>query len=227
MPTHRSPHTLLKLFESKKVVDLQALQKALGNVSAMTVFRYLKQIPYRSSYNHNGRYYTMHEPSRYDRYGLWSYGDIHFSMDGNLSQTVRRLVYEAEAGATHQELYERLRVRVHNTLYVLFRKGEIERKQVVSVYIYLHTDPTIQEVQLKHRNQQIVTQESDIAEGKINDRIVIQILLTLLRNPGAKAVEVVQHLYGHSPPISMDQVRTVFEIYNLDNIKEKGGSSNC
>jgi hypothetical protein len=46
-------------------------------------------------------------------------GDVHFSVDGSLAQTVRRLVYEMEAGATHRELQERLRVRVHTTLMTL------------------------------------------------------------------------------------------------------------
>jgi hypothetical protein len=108
----RSAETLVDLFASETVADLPRLQVALGGASSMTAFRYLRQIPYRRSYNHNGRYYCLHEPSRYDRLGLWGKGDVHFSVDGSLGQTVRRLVYEMEAGATHRELQERLRVRV-------------------------------------------------------------------------------------------------------------------
>ena len=71
----RSAETLVNLFASETVVDLPRIQEALVGVSSMTACRYLKQIPYRRSYNHNGRYYCLHEPSRYDRLGLWGKGD--------------------------------------------------------------------------------------------------------------------------------------------------------
>jgi hypothetical protein len=70
MAQPRSAETLLDLFASETVVDLPRIQEALGGASSMTAFRYLRQIPYRRSYNHNGRYYCLHEPSRYDRLGL-------------------------------------------------------------------------------------------------------------------------------------------------------------
>jgi hypothetical protein len=219
-----SLEAITKLFESKKVIDLAVIQSALGGVSAMTVFRYLQKIPYRRSYNYNGRYYTKHEPSQYDRYGLWSHGDIHFSQDGSLVKTVKRLVYEAEAGATHQELNEILRVRVHNTLYGLFSKCEIKREKILYFYIYLHNDPAKREIQIKNRNQQIISQKAAAAEGKISERIVIQILLILIHHPGAKAADIVRYLYGQSPPISMKQVNEVFIRYELDKIGEKRGS---
>ena len=92
------------------------MQVALEDASRATAFRYLAQVPYRRSYNHNGRYYALHDRTRYDRFGLWSRGDVHLSIDGSLRATVRRLVHEAEAGATHRELQERLRIRVRTTL---------------------------------------------------------------------------------------------------------------
>ncbi len=117
----------------------------------MTAFRYLRQVPYRRSYNHNGRYYCLHEPSCYDRFGLWSWHSIHFSVDGSLGETVRRLVYEMEAGATHRELQERLRVRVHNALLTLLRQGEVNRERIAQVYAYLHPDPVIRGEQIGRR----------------------------------------------------------------------------
>jgi hypothetical protein len=56
MARARSAETLIDLLASETVVDLRRIQEALGGVSSMTAFRYLKQIPYRRSYNHNGRY---------------------------------------------------------------------------------------------------------------------------------------------------------------------------
>ena len=191
----------------------------------MTAFRYLKQVPYRRSYNHNGRYYCLHEPSRYDRLGLWSVGDIHFSVDGSLGKTVRRLVYEMEAGATHRELQEQLRVRVHNTLLTLLRRGEIERERLAQLYVYLHRDAAIRKRQIQRRESLLNPENTARVTTGVPDEIVIQVLLTLLHHPGAKAAEVVRYLRGHSPPVSMEQVGAVFARYDLESIGKKGGSS--
>ncbi len=227
MTKKRSPELLRQLLLSETVVDLPQIESALGGVSTITAFRYLRQLPYRRSYNHNGRYYCLHEPSRYDRFGLWSWDSIHFSVDGSLGKTVRRLVYEMEAGATHRELQERLRVRVHNTLLTLLRQGEIDRERIAQVYVYLHADPVIRGDQIRRRQALIATQETVSVEIEVEDRIIIQVLLVLLRHPGSKAADVVRYLRGHSPPITMSQVRIVFARYELDSIGKKGGASNC
>ena len=130
------------------------------------------------------------------------------------------------AGATHRELQERLRVRVHNTLLTLLRQGEIDREQIAQFYVYLHRDPVIRREQIGRRQALIATQETPPVEVEVGDRIVIQVLLVLLRHPGAKAADVVRHLRGHSPPITMAEVRLVFARYELDAIGKKGGATN-
>lgn len=225
MTQPRSAQTLLDLFAAETVVDLPRIQVALGGASSMTAFRYLRQVPYRRSYNHNGRYYCLHEPSRYDRLGLWSVGDVHFSVDGSLTKTVRRLVYEMEAGATHRELQERVRVRVHNTLLTLLRRGEIERERLAQLYLYLHRDAAIRAVQIQRREALLDVEETTRSAAEISDEIAIQVLLILLHHPGAKAAEVVRYLRGHSPPIAMEQVGAVFARYDLESIGKKGGGS--
>jgi hypothetical protein len=100
MPRSRSPDRLLGLLAERTVVDLPAIREALGGVTPMTAFRYLRQVPYRRSYDHNGRFYCLHDPSRYDRLGLWSHEGIHFSVDGSLKGTVRRMVQESAFDAS-------------------------------------------------------------------------------------------------------------------------------
>jgi len=221
MSLHRSPSLLLELLRSKPVVDLATIRSALGNVSHMTAFRYLRQVPYRRSYNQNGRYYSHHEPSRYDRFGLWSWQDIHFSVDGSLRNTVRRLVREAEAGATQRELQERLRVRVYNTLLDLLRKGEIDRDRLARVYVYLHTDRGVRASQLQRR-EEMLRSIAESREAETSDEVIIQVLLTLIRYPGLGPGEVVRRLRGHSPPVTTQQAEAVFTRYELG---EKGGPS--
>ncbi|NOY94579.1 MAG: hypothetical protein GXP55_25660, partial [Deltaproteobacteria bacterium] len=63
---------LIELLKSKPLVKFSEIQAALAGASRSTTFRYLEQVPYRSSYNHNGRFYMLHDPGRYDRWGLYS-----------------------------------------------------------------------------------------------------------------------------------------------------------
>lgn len=226
MAKKRSAERLRQLFISETIVDLSRIESALGDVSTITAFRYLREVAYRRSYNHNGRYYCLHEPSRYDRFGLWSSNGIHFSVDGSLGKTLRRLVYEREAGATHRELQERLRVRAHNTLLTLFRQCEIDRERIAQFYVYLHRDPVIRSDQIGRRQALIAAEEKISVELEVDDRTIIEVLLVLLRHRGAKAADVVRYLRGHSPPITMSEVRRVFARYELESICKKGGTSN-
>jgi hypothetical protein len=219
----KSPQEFLAgLLDARAVVDLPAIREALGGKSAMTAFRHLRRLPYRRSYNHNGRYYARHVPGRYDRFGLWSHGDIHFSVDGSLKETVRRLVCEAEAGATQRELQERLRVRVHNTLLVLVRAAEVHRGTAGGVYAYFHIESSVREAQVERRREDIARAAEMDAE--VDDQVIIRVLLVLIRHPGSSAADVARHLRGHSPPIAIQQVEAVFTRYELG---QKRGASSC
>lgn len=220
MSRRRSPEMLSQILSSESPVEFADLQAGLGGASTMTVYRYLRQVPYRCSYNRRGRFYTAYDPSRYDRFGLYSHGDIHFSVDGSLKKTVRRMVREAEAGATQKELQARLRVRVHNTLLDLVRAEEIHRERLVGVFLYVHIDAALREGQLLRR-QEHVRLES-VSGVDLDLEGVIQVLLVLLRHPGSRPQDVVRRLRGHEPPIRLAQIQAVFDRYDLG---QKGGST--
>jgi hypothetical protein len=224
----RSPENLLKLFESNETVEFKDIQGALDDASRATCFRYLQQVPYHRSYNCNGRYYTRKDPARYDRFGLFSYEDIFFSRDNTLGETIGRLVRESEAGWTQRELHDVLRVRVQVVLLNTFHQGKVEREKVHGFYVYVHPDPAVRGAQLNRRREraslEVPTKEG---EPEIGDPVIIQVLLTLLHHPGAKAADVVRYLRGHSPPVTMAEVRIVFARYELDSLGKKGGASNC
>jgi len=224
----RSPQVLVDLLETEGVVTFPALQAALGRASRATTFRYLRQVKYLRSYNHNGRYYTQRDPARFDRWGLYSVGDIHFSRDRTLGETLRRLVRESEAGWTQRELQELLRVRVQVLLLEAVRQEEIRREPVAGFYLYLHRDPSIGQRQLQRRQERIAARASrDEAGGGGDDEVIIQVLLSLIRHPGSRPADVVRLLRGHSPPIRLEQVVEIFARYELEEVGKKGGPMNC
>jgi len=178
-------------------------------------------IPYQRSYNCNGRFYTLHDPSRYDRHGLLSLGDAHFSKDGSLRATVKRLALESLTGMTQRELQDMLRVRVQVQLLALLEAGEVYREHFEGLYVYLHTEPEVRKAQLEQRKQR---KEALVkSPSKVSDAIIIQVLLVLIRHPGSKEADVARRLKGHSPPITLQQVESVFSRYSLS--EKKGAMS--
>lgn len=224
MSSQRSPKMVIDLLTEKTVVRFADLQRALGGPSVQTVFRYLKKVPYRRCYNHRGMYYTLHKPERYDQSGLWTWNGVHFSVNGSLKHTVRRMVCEAEIGASHKELQARLHIRVHNTLLQLVENSEIRREELDGHFVYLHPDVEVQETQLAKRREMLDAVRFEIEE--VIDAIVIQVLLVLIRYPASRTVgDVARRLKGHSPPITMQHVKVVFDRYILDDVGKKKGPS--
>jgi len=222
---NRSPDMIAHLFQSKDVVTFEEIQNALENASRATTFRHLKQVPYMRSYNYNGRYYSLRDPTLFDRWGLTSHGDIYFSRDGKLGDTVKRLVRESEAGMTQRELQNLLKVRVQVLLLEAVRHDKILREQVQGFYLYLHNNPATRDTQLKNRHDHIVSDRSLQDSVKVDDHIIIEVLLVLIRHPGHRPVDVVRALRGHVPPITMEQVKKVFSRYKLEEIGKKKGST--
>ena len=224
----RSPEMLVDVFKTKGVLTFSDLQNALGGASRATTFRYLKRVRYLRSYNHNGRYYTYRDPALFDRFGLYSHGDVHFSCDGTLGATLKRLVRDSPAGWTQRELQELLRVRVQVLLLEAVRHDEICRERVAGFYLYLHCDPVIGKSQLQRRQERIdACQRKDDEPVGVDDAVIIQVLLVLIRHPGSGPADVVRTLRGHSPPIVLEQVVEVFARYDLEDVGKKGGATSC
>jgi len=125
------------LLESQQVATLEDLKEALGTSGTMTVFRQLKALGYRSSYSHRGKYYTLQEIPDFDEQGLWRWHSVWFSRYGNLVETARTFVEEADRGFTASELESLLHVESKRALLHLYRTHRVARDRIGGVYVYL------------------------------------------------------------------------------------------
>ena len=123
----KARQALRKLIRRMSVVDIAVLCEELGTRSRMTVFRRLKEIGYRTSFTHAGRFYTLEDLPAFDELGLWFHKEAGFSREGTLKATLVAHVERAPDGRTHAELQHVLSVRVHNPLLDLLREGRIAR----------------------------------------------------------------------------------------------------
>ena len=221
----RSSDLLVPLLASSSPVTLDQLQAALGHASPRTTFRYLRQVRYLRTYNHNARFYTNRDSTCFDRFGLLSIGDVHFSRDRSLTATVERLLTASEAGFTDRELRALLHVPVHSFLLAAVRQDRARRERLGGIYVYLSNGPA-GDRQLRARQRRLAGREAALLAATLEPQLIIDVLLVLVRHPGALPGEVARRLQHHSPPIRLAQVQAVFDRFELlDSGKQRGSGA--
>lgn len=160
----------------RKFSTLQELKDVLGTTVDMTVFRKLKQLSYRSSYSHGGRYYTLDKIAQFDDHGLWCYLSVCFSRYGNLLSTLEHFVTGSQAGFLANELEAVLGVGVKESLLRLVKKGKIAREKISGLYLYCAADGSMRRQQLLARRVKISEREELSDELKAAIILFISIL---------------------------------------------------
>ena len=149
-PSFRSDR-LREFLGLNRIATLPELKKALGTNVDTTVFRKLKELSYRSSYSHRGRYYTLAEIPQFDPHGLWSFQAVWFSRWGNLVTTLEALVNGAPQGYFANELQQVLHVAVKDALLQLVEQRRVARQQVTGLFLYCSQDAALRRRQVLAR----------------------------------------------------------------------------
>ena len=166
---------LIKVFSEKSVLTIVDLKSFLQTNSRMTVFRKLKQLPYKSSYSHCGKYYTLDNIAQYNVNGIWNYNKIYFSKYGTLKNTVLENIERSNSGLSSHELEEQLHVPVYNTVLDLFKSQNIDRKQIGKEYIYFSFESG--ETQFLLRKQKIQHKQTTVKD--VTDEYLVLFMLLL------------------------------------------------
>jgi hypothetical protein len=201
---------LVELLRCERVLDMPALRSAFPGRSQRGIMRDLAAVGYRTSCNLHGRFYALADVPEFNEDGLWRHRQVLFSRQGTLKATVRHLVEAADDGRTHGELQERLRLRVHDTLLDLVQKGEIAREALDQLFLYISADLQIGNAQLRRRRAQMTP-----APPPLDASTVIAVLVTVIRREARRPEDAVAHLRAEGRPVTLEQVREVFERYEL------------
>ena len=212
---------LHQLFRRKQAALLDDLRQALGTRSRTTIFRILKAVGYFTSYSHAGRYYTLRRIPKFDRWGLWAWRGIGFSSRGTLRATAVFLVEESPAGQTHEELKQRLGLRVYDTLRSLTADGAVTRERFEDAYLYLSADPKKAVVQLAARRQQ----QAAIAARPADPLLVIDVLVQALHHPRGDAAMVAARLGKAGRAVTPEQVEEIFHAYGVKKAAARARSA--
>lgn len=178
-PSFLSDH-LRDFLRVQKIATLPELKLALGTTADITVFRKLKELSYRSSYSHRGRYYTLDEIPQFDPQGVWSFREVGFSRWGNLVRTLEALVSAAPQGYFADELQHLLHVEVKDALLQLVEQRRVTRQQVTGLFLYCSPEATVRRRQLLARQAQSEVPGSASAEVSPEELKASLILFTSL-----------------------------------------------
>jgi len=146
----------------------------------------LRQWQTYTSYNHNGKYYTLPQVPRFDDHGLWRHKNVAFSRHGNLKKTVIHLVSVAPAGLSGKQLGEILGLSPQSFLHHFRQCPGIHREKHDGVFIYFSDVDEVYAKQLQERTS--VTSRSAIVT--LSDPEAVLILVAVIRQHGISAEEI-------------------------------------
>jgi hypothetical protein len=215
-----SKMALRNLFHRTPAVELGSLRRALKTPAYMSVVRRLTLLGYLTSYTHCGRYYTLREIPQFDEFGLWHHGGVGFCRAGTLKAALVELVEKSEAGRTHQELQDLLRVRAHNKLLENVRAGRLARKRTDDKHwLYLSADASRAAKQWARRLAQ--KKRAAVLLGPLTTAMTIEVLAAVLQDSRVLATpeDVVRRLHHQGVSVPLEHVQWVFERYDLGKKK--------
>ena len=204
-----------KLLRKHKILTLEELQQELDGRSRASVFRDLCEVGYRSSYSHNGKYFTLEEIPSFNADGVWRFNKVGFSRYGTLKKTVVELVERSQAGYLHEELRERLGVRAHNTLLLLVSESAIARREIQGHYLYVNKETMRATAQLARR--EALMHCTQTITGSVPGNKVIEILVEVLRanRVFANVRDITERLVVRGVEIAAAQVEQVLEYFEV------------
>ena len=205
---------LKELFKKNIVMDIDDLTKQTSS-SRITVFRNLKEIGYITSYNQNGKYYTLLEIVNFDDSGIFDHKGILFFRDGGIEELVIKETDSSEKGYTAEELSNKIRTRVSNQLPHFVRKDILIRKKYADFYVYYSIDEVAQQKQITNREKELKI-PSTIEESEISpEKKTIRILLKIIQNPNAEPQEIGKRLREEGLKISDSFIQNIFQKYYI------------
>ncbi len=210
-----SRRSLRKLFRQRRIAELAVLLETLRTDAPRSVFRRLGLLGYVSSYNQNGRFYTLEEIPQFDVHGVWRYQGVFFSKHGTLNATIAHLVEVADSGHTHSELVAILQVRVHNMLLDLVKRGRIGRQLLDGLFVYVSAEPKVANTQVARRRQQAasIAQPAPVAGQSLEIAILLEVIHGARLIPGP--AQLAERLACKGVEVDREQVEAIFHKHGL------------
>jgi len=200
-------------FALEKVLTVTDLSEIL-QCSLITVRRRLKEWDACTSYNKNGRYYTLPSIPTFNKKGIWRYRDIYFSRYGTLKNTVIALAAKSKKGLSHAELQEIIGLNPKCFMARFKELPGVKKERYKNYIIYFSSDPEAYEAQKRNRFPPEPT-----AVGLPPDAMAIIILVELIHHPEMNIDELTLQLQKKGHTIEAGSIAALFRLYRIDKKK--------
>lgn len=200
----------LDSFLRKKVLRVEQVAELLA-CSIPTARRRLKKWQSYTSYNQNGRFYTLPDIAEFDQNGLWQHKGIFFSKHGNLLRTVVNLIHISGAGLTASEIGEKVGSSPRSFLTKIGSIPNWRREKLEGKFIYFSGDLERLNEQKKNREKIISSRRSQ----QLSDRDSIIILAEKIKHPEASIDKLARIVKKKVKSINADLIRNLFEDQGL------------
>ena len=203
----------IRAFALRKVLTMAELAKILI-CSVITVRRRLKEWRAYTSYNKNGRYYTLPSIPKFNKKGIWTYKDILFSRYGTLKNTIIALADKSKKGLTHSELEEIIGMNPKCFMARFKEVPGLRKEKYKNQIVYFSADPDTYKSQKEKR----FPPESS-APKLPTDAMTIVILVELIQNPGISIEALSSRLHDQGYKIEANTIGNLFKHYNISKKK--------
>lgn len=203
----------INTFKLIKVMTILELSEILKR-SLITIRRRLKEWGAYTSYNKNGRYYTLPSIPKFNKKGIWHCKDIFFSKHGTLKNTIVYLVRASFKGLTNSDLAEIIGINPDSFMSQFKELPELRKEKYKREVIYFSKDEERYKLQKENRfPPQPCTLELP------PDAVSIIILVELVHNPGMSNTELAKRLGKKGYKIEQCMIDNLFKHYNLGKKK--------
>ena len=199
-----------RYFEKLKVFNIGELSSVL-TCSIPSARLKIKQWQAYTSYNQNGKYYTLPQIPQFDRYGLWRYKDVGFSKYGNLKKTIIHLVTTSPVGLSGKQLGETLGLSPQSFLHHFRECPGIYREKHDGVFIYFSDTDDVCVKQLQQRSSLVC--QSAIAT--ISHLEAIMILVAIIRQHSISAEDILALKEIKKSKIKRSNIQGFMEYHGL------------
>jgi transcriptional antiterminator len=206
---------VFKAFRKRKMLTMSTLSETLM-CSERTIQRHLKNWNVCTSYNQNGRYYTLPDIPKFNRDGIWKYNSIFFSKYGNLKKTVIAVIKQSDSGLSAQELTEMTGLSAYTFLSHFKNTSDIKREKQKGVYVYFSSDSDGFIIQKQRRESTIQTKTLlDLPA----DSAAISILVELVKNPTANIDKLARLIRRKGISVSTLEINNLLAYHGI--VKKK------
>jgi len=196
----------IKRFHRLKVLTIEQIVGLLKS-SVITARRQLNKWKAYTSFNMNGRYYTLPEIPRFDENGIWKYQRILFSKHGTLTQTICRLIGRSERGLSAKQIAQVVEVASNSSVFSRLRSVPgIRRERHQGRFVYF-SDERYQEQKRALSQAQQASLPSD-AEA-------VMILVQYIKHPQSSIEELAERVGGQGGSIDCNVIHGFLEHHDL------------